>query len=285
MATSIATPEFSDYAADGAAVVRGVVPEPWLESLRGAVDRVLAAPTATGIEYTPEDRPGRYYGDFFLWRHDPAVEAFLRDSPLPELAARVMGVDEVYLFYDQLLVKEPRTEEPTPLHQDLPYWPIRGPIQGEEILSIWVPMDPVTPESGAVRYLAGSQTWGKFYAPASFSDDSGFAEIYREAGLETMPDPATLIDAAEERVWTTAPGDVVLHHSLTLHHAPGNASPRERRRALAVRYVGPDVVYDARPGTFTQNPALAAHLPTIDLADGDPLRGELFPRVWPPRNR
>ncbi len=270
----------AEFQAQGAGVLHDVVDIRWLGEVGAAVDRILASPTATGIEYTPDDKPGRYYGDFFLWRVDPVIERFLCDSPLPKIAAEIMGVDEVYLFYDQLLVKEPGTEEATPLHQDLPYWPIRG----DAILSIWVPFDPVDEASGAVRYLAGSHQWGKFYAPASFSDDSGFGAVYADAGLEPSPDPAHLIRDSEELFWDTAPGDVVIHSSLVLHHAPGNGNLHRRRRALAARYVGPDVVFDARPGTFLQNPKLQKSLPAIDLQDGDPLRGELFPRVWPPRS-
>lgn len=282
MEQSLETPQESSldqFRAQGAGVLRGVLDPGSMGSAAQAVDRILASPTPTGIEYTPANKPGRYYGDFFLWRVDPVIEGLLCDSPLPKLAAEIMGVEEVYVFYDQLLVKEPGTEEPTPLHQDLPYWPIRG----EGILSIWIPFDPVDEESGAVRYLAGSHNWGKFYAPASFSEDSGFNQVYADAGLEPMPDPSRLIHDSEEVFWDTEPGDVVIHNALVLHHSYGNQNPARRRRALAVRYVGPDVVFDARPGTFFQNPKLAAHLPSIDLKDGDPLRGELFPRVWPPR--
>ncbi len=63
-----------------------------------------------------------------------------------------MGVDKVWFFYDQLLVKEPNTAEPTPWHQDGPYWPLRG----EQVMSIWVPFDHATRETGVVTYVKGS---------------------------------------------------------------------------------------------------------------------------------
>jgi ectoine hydroxylase-related dioxygenase (phytanoyl-CoA dioxygenase family) len=278
----VSAADLARYREQGVVVLRGVIPKSWLQRAAAAVDRVLANPTPTGVEYTPEGESGRYYGDFFVWRVESEIEAFFRESPLPAIAAEVLQSDEVYLFYDQLLVKEPRTKEPTPLHQDLPYWPIRNDrTQGAGILSIWVPFDPVPRSHGAVRYLEGSHRWGKFYAPASFSDRSSFGATYEAAGLEKMPEPAELIRTSEELCWETEPGDVVLHHSLTLHHAPGNDSSSVRRRALAVRFVAKDVVYDARPGTFLSNPSFEKTLPAIGLADGDPLRGELFPRLWP----
>ena len=142
--------------------------------------RILANPGSAGIEYTPEGKTGRYYGDFFLWRRDPDFNEYMRSSPLPRLAAEFMQVEELRFFYDQLLVKEPQTVEHTPLHQDLPYWPLRG----SQIISIWAGFDPVTEEAGAVQYIKGSHKWGKFYSPATFGSSSNFAQIYRKAGLE-----------------------------------------------------------------------------------------------------
>ena len=85
--------EVAAWCRDGLIVPRWRIPDDMLARMRGAVDRVLEKPTSTGIEYTPKDRQGRYYGDFFLWRHDPEVASFLCDSPLPQLAAEIMGVD------------------------------------------------------------------------------------------------------------------------------------------------------------------------------------------------
>jgi len=200
----------------------------------------------------------------------------MRSQPLVQLAAEFMQADVIRFFYDQLLVKEPQTAEHTPLHQDLPYWPLRG----EQIISIWVGFDPVTEEAGAVQYIKGSHKWDKFYAPATFGKTSNFADIYKEAGLEEMPDPDQLIGDGEMLHWDLEPGDVVVHHPLTLHYAKGNLSASGRRRGLALRYIGEDVTWDDRPGTFVKNPNLVETLPDIRLANGEPVHGDLFPVVW-----
>jgi ectoine hydroxylase-related dioxygenase (phytanoyl-CoA dioxygenase family) len=229
-------------------------------------------------EYTKAGDPGRYFGDFFLWRRSDEFRAFMADSPLPELAARLMDSERSFFFYDQLLVKEPGTAEETPLHHDLPYWPIRG----EQIISIWVPFDVATPASGAVTYIRGSHRWGKRYAPAAFGDGEGYAKTYAAAGLEPTPNLDRDVDPADHIAWSLEPGDVLIHHPLTLHFARGNASAELRRRGLALRYVGDDAVYDDRPGTFLESPPMQAELPDLGLKDGDPFRGDLFPQVWPP---
>ena len=269
--------EIAAYHRDGAAVVRGVLPMDWIERMRVAIDRILADPGAAAVEYTPEGKTGRYYGDFFLWLRDADFAAFHRDGPLPELAARFMGSAAVRFFYDQLLVKEPQTAEPTPWHQDLPYWPVRG----SHILSVWVPFDRADRTSGVVTYVKGSHRWGKFYAPAAFGQKTGFADLYARMGLEPVPDIDAMAGDLDLTDWTVEPGDVIVHHPLTLHGAPGNASTTGRRRGLALRYLGDDAVWDAREGTFIDNPRVRALLPAITLADGDPVTGTLFPAVWP----
>jgi ectoine hydroxylase-related dioxygenase (phytanoyl-CoA dioxygenase family) len=272
--------ELRAYREDGAARIRGVVPLEWIERMARAVDRILAAPGPASVEYTPQGQPGRYYGDFFVWLRDPDFAAFVRESPLPELAAALMGSARVSFFYDQLLVKEPGTGEPTPPHQDLPYWPLRG----EQIVSIWVPFDPVRLDSGAVNYVKGSHRWGRTFAPESFGPRSGYAEIYAKTGFEKLPPLDELLAGHEILRWETEPGDVVVHHPLTLHYSEGNRSARLRRRALALRYLGDDARYDARPGVFTENPRVRALFPSeklLEFRDGEPMINESFPVVWP----
>lgn len=275
----ISTSEISAYERDGATVLRNVVPLAWIERMRTAIDRILNAsePGPLAYEYTAEEAPGRYYGDFFLWRRDEDFRAFMAESPLPELASQILSSATVRFFYDQLLVKEPGTAEETPWHHDLPYWPLRG----TQIVSVWVPFDRATKESGVVSYVAGSHRWGRLFAPAAFKADSGFADTYAKAGLEPLPDLSHVHEDHEVLCWELEPGDVLIHHPLTLHYAAGNSTAQVRRRSLALRYLGDDAVYDGRPGTFMENPRVRAALPDLALADGDPIDGPLFPRVWP----
>ncbi len=257
---------------DGAAVARGVMPPDWIERMRGAIDAELAAGSPTAAEYGRV--AGRFYGDFFLWRRSEAFRAFAFDSPLPAIAARLMGSAGVNLFYDQLFVKEPGSVEATPWHQDLPYWP----VSGEQVISIWVPFDEVGPENGAVAYVRGSHRWGKMFRPQAFDPDN--AGAFAASPWPPMPD----IDAAGADYdlisWSLAPGDVLIHHPLTIHGAPGNRTSDRRRRALAVRYTGDDARYAPRPGTFMEIESVRAHVPAPGLQSGDPLGGDLFPEAW-----
>jgi ectoine hydroxylase-related dioxygenase (phytanoyl-CoA dioxygenase family) len=256
---------------DGAAVARGVLGGDWIAAMREAIDAEMAGHSATAAEYGKQ--AGRFYGDFFMWLRNPAFRAIAVESNLPEFAAAIMGSKTARLLYDQLFVKEAGSVERTPWHQDLPYWP----VSGEQIVSIWIPFDAAGPDNGVVTYVQGSHLWGRTFRPQAF--DEANAGAFAASPYEPMPP----IDPERQALlsWTLEPGDVLVHKSLTIHGAAGNATADRRRRALALRYVGDDARYSTRPGTFIEMESVRAHVPAPDLADGDPLDGPLFPLVWP----
>ncbi len=101
------------YAEDGAAVVRGVVDPAWLERLRDAVDRDIAEPGPYVHGYTPADGNGRFHGNLRIWETDRDFREYCLHSPLPAMAADLLGAKRLNLRYDQLFGKEPSTCNPT----------------------------------------------------------------------------------------------------------------------------------------------------------------------------
>jgi len=265
-----------DYDLNGATVIRDVIDSNWIKEMRIAIDSILSNPGKASIEYTPKENTGRYYGDFFLWRRNKSFKDFAFESNLPELAGKILDSKNINFFYDQLLVKEPKTIEGTPWHHDLPYWPIRG----GHIISFWVGFDKVTKNTGAVEYIKGSHKWNKFFAPASFGKDTGFNDIYKKMGLEPMPDINSNLKDYELLSWDVNPGDIVVHHPLVIHGSSGNFSSNTRRRGLALRYIGDDVTWDDRPGTFITNKNVKSILPSLNFKNGQSLNSELFPKLW-----
>ena len=167
----------------------------------------------------------------FMWRWDQDFRDFALNSPLAELGASLMEADRVSLFYDQAFVKEPGTREVTQWHQDLPFWPALG----NDIISLWVALTPVTLEGSGVEYVAGSHKWGKFYQAQTPDKDRKFTN----AALEPCPNFSELRDDPKYRFisWDCQPGDVICHHPLTIHGAGANPLTN-RRSAISVRYAG-----------------------------------------------
>jgi ectoine hydroxylase-related dioxygenase (phytanoyl-CoA dioxygenase family) len=264
----------TDLDRDGAAIIRGALPGAWIARMRKAIDAEMAAASPTAAEYGKA--AGRFYGDFFLWLRNRDFRDFALASPLPAIAAEAMRSVTVNLLYDQLFVKEPGSVERTPWHQDLPYWP----VEGTQIVSIWVPFDAATPENGVVTYVKGSHLLGRTFRPQAFDDRN--AGAFAASPYEAMPDIEADPGHFKMLSWNVEPGDVLLHKGLTIHGAPGNRTGDRRRRALAVRYTGDDARYSTRPGTFMEMDSVRAHVPAPGLADGAPMGGALFPRAWPP---
>ncbi|MEQ8395102.1 phytanoyl-CoA dioxygenase family protein [Thalassobaculum sp.] len=256
--------EIDTYRRDGIVCLRGFFNRDWVEHVRGAVEQNIANPSGMVKDINQAGSTGFFFGDTFVSHHIPAYRKFVDGSPAAELVGSLLGADKVNLIFDQVLVKEPGTSTKTKWHHDATYWP----VMGDMIATLWLALDPVTYDTGAVEYVKGSHRWGKRFAAASFSPH----ESYKE-DLPPVPD----IDAERDQhdiVWfEMEPGDCTIHHGLTVHGAPGNTSDGVRRRAYVTRWAGHDVVYNPRPN-------LQRMLRDPGIAPGGPLDSDLFPVIW-----
>lgn len=256
----------TSFRTDGVVLLEGLIDARWLARLAGAIERDIKEPGPCFHGYEVEGG-GRFHGNMRIWEHDGDFAAYCQRSALPEVAAALLEVDQVQLYYDQLFVKEARTDAPTRWHNDQPYWPIRG----RPILSFWVSLDPVTASSGALEFVKGSHRWERWFQPEPFA--AGGSAYESNPHYEAMLDIDAHRDDYEFLSWEMAPGDVLAFHALTVHGGPANVSER-RRRGYTVRYCGPGMTYYGGPGT---SPFLADD----DLEHGAPIKGERYPVVWP----
>ena len=259
------------YAADGVAVVRGLVDGKMVERLAAAVDRAMAKPAKRAIEFNAPGEAGRFFGDMFMWRRDPDFRAAFFETPAAALAGAAMRSASVRLFYDQIFAKEPATPRETPWHQDYPYWPVTG----DQFCTVYVALDEIDAGNGAVEYVAGSHRWGNDYRPAPFRAGGEDAQRYTNSPLAPGPDIEAMRASLDIRRYSLAPGDATIFHGRLVHGAPGNASPTRRRRTLALRFAGDDARWQTGISTFQA-------LRKAKLKTGDPLdiRPDLFPVLW-----
>ncbi|MFN0185717.1 MAG: phytanoyl-CoA dioxygenase family protein [Aquabacterium sp.] len=253
---------------DGAVVLRGLLDAADLARLERGIERNLAEPGPLALVASRPDDPGRFFEDFCNWQRIPEYAATLRDTALPRVAAALMGSSRVRLYHDHLLVKEPGTRQPTPWHQDQPYYN----VDGLQNVSFWIPVDPVS-EAATLRFLAGSNR-GPWLMPRTFL--TAEARWFPEGALQELPDMDHADQRAREIGWALQPGDAVAFHMLTLHTAAG-VGPGQRRRVFSARYLGDDMVH--APRRWRTSPpfeGLAQRLPA-----GVPMDDPLFPLVWP----
>ena len=252
------------YRRDGAVVVRGLFSPDEVATVARGIERDLAEPGPMFKVASSADDPGRFVEDFCSWRRIDEFRQIAFDSRAADVAGALMGSNEVRLFHDHVLVKEPGTRQETPWHQDQPYYN----VEGVQNASMWMPVDPVAPES-TLEFLAGSHLGG-WLMPRTFLDDE--AKWFPEGTLAELPDIEGDRTRFDLRAWALEPGDCVFFHMLTLHHAYGVPGPT-RRRAFSLRFLGDDAVHAPRPWrTSPQFDGLDAELPA-----GAPMDHPLFP--------
>jgi ectoine hydroxylase-related dioxygenase (phytanoyl-CoA dioxygenase family) len=252
---------------DGAVCVRAAFSADEVSLVERGIERNLAAPSPRAIVASPETDAGRFVEDFCNWRDIPEYERFVRTSRAAAIAGTLMRSNRVRLFHDHLLVKEPGTRQPTPWHQDQPYYN----VDGNQTCSMWMPVDPVA-RSSTLEFVAGSHR-GPWLMPRSFMDSQ--ARWFPEGSLADLPDIDADRDAFPILGWELEPGDAVFFHMLTLHAAGGVEGGR-RRRAFSVRFIGDDVTHAPRPWrTSPEFPGLADELPP-----GAAMEHPLFPVLW-----
>ncbi len=249
---------------DGAVCIRGAFSDDEVALVARGIERNLAEPSELALVASRPEDPGRFFEDFRGWQRIPEFEAFIRESAAAQIAGELMGSGRVRLFHDHVLVKEPETRQPTPWHQDQPYYN----VDGWQVCSLWMPVDPVDRES-TVEFVAGSHL-GPWLMPRTFMDNE--AKWFPEGSLEELPDIEGDRGGFEILAWELEPGDVVYFHMLTLHAAGGATN---RRRALSIRFLGNDATHAPRRWkTSPDFPELA------DLPAGAPMEHPLFPVLW-----
>lgn len=144
---------------------------------------------------------------------------FLQDRFLG-LAEQLLGTPVVHKNMEYF-AKPPRIGNPTPAHQDGYYFM----IEPNEALTMWVALDEIDEENGCIRYVEGSHRKG--VRPHAKSGVLGFSQGITDFGPE---------DEEYARPMRARPGDLLAHHSLTIHRADANRSERPRRALGLVCY-------------------------------------------------
>jgi ectoine hydroxylase-related dioxygenase (phytanoyl-CoA dioxygenase family) len=204
--------EVKAFRSDGVTRVRQVLSARSIEVAAAAIERTKQTPSKTG-KVLSKSAPG-FLNDIFMWLVDDGYRRFVFESLAARPAQQVMGSRTVTFCYDQVFVKEPGTDVPTPWHHDLTFWP----IEGTQICSSWMPVDPVTRGSSGLEYVRGSHRWNRCFK--AVSPDYHPALLARN--LEDPPDFDACRADYDLVNWDMEQGDVLIFHPLTLHGSRAN---------------------------------------------------------------
>lgn len=100
---------------DGVVLVKGLF-NGHVETIRTGIERNMSEPGPYAAENLKEGEGGRFFDDYCNWTRIPEFEEVIRNSPAAEVAADLMRSNQVQVFHDHVLVKEPGTSKATPWH-------------------------------------------------------------------------------------------------------------------------------------------------------------------------
>lgn len=185
----------------------------------------------------------------------------------------ILGPD-IMVYAAEFFIKEPRTRQIVSMHQDLTYWGL-GAIDG--LVTAWIALSPATPASGCMDFVRASHKNAILPHEDTFDENNLLSR-----GQEVRVDVAEKDKVAIE----IHPGQMSLHHGLTIHGSGPNTSD-DRRIAAVIRYCRPDIkqqisdtdyaalVRGTDPhGNFIHVPAPTANFSAESLALYDRIRSQ-----------
>ncbi len=269
LTTQLSEAHHAAFQRDGVVKVERAVGQEWIDRMMELADRQLAAPGRWAGDSAAEGGPGRLFTDRYLWQSDPLVHDFVFQSGVARLAGELLECERVRFYFDHLLIKEPHTPNPTPWHQDIPYWPFLG----RQIASVWVSATDVSVQESSLEFIRGSHRWDRYFAPKAFTK-GGSTWAEQNAGDE-LPDIESSRHSYDIAGFDVKAGDALVFSAWTVHGSPGNAGSR-RRVALSTRWIGDDAVWHPRPASD----------PSVTQADTSAIPGQYpaddqrFPIGW-----
>lgn len=193
-----------------------------------------------------------------LWWEYPEIKKLTLSRRSASIAKQLLKGNHIRLWHDQALYKIAGGDATQP-HQDVSYWPMKDRHAG----TIWIALDDVTAEMGAMNFIPGTHKAGidgyNFTIEDSIQGKSKILEISaQKVKKETV-------------VYNLKPGDATFHHGLTVHYTKPNNTGRTRK-GMTIIYFNDGVRYDG-------NSPAKEHFCAAGSIDGEPIDTERTPII------
>lgn len=205
-----------EFAENGFVHIPQFLAEAEIRAIEAHIERYLRdiAPTRprTEIMYDDYERPEtlKRISNLSL---DPFFAEMATSDKWMGLAQTLLG-DAVKPPRNLQYFNKPPEGSETPPHQDGYYFC----LVPNEALTLWLPLDDVDAANGAMRYVVGSHRRGVL--PHNATQMIGFSQQLDTSSPDALGEEVTCV---------VRRGDLLVHHSLTIHAAYANRSDRQRR--------------------------------------------------------
>lgn len=159
-------------------------------------------------------RAGEILFSGFIAENNPNIKAFVRHPEFVELTTQLLG-DDVDLYYNQTVYKNPEGSKLFPWHQDDAY----TPVTPSPYITCWLAITDATTTNGCISVLPGSHKDGLRPHESSPIGLVGYSADAPDQGI-TVPVPK---------------GSVVVFWSTLLHKSGPNLTTG-MRKAYVIQY-------------------------------------------------
>ena len=205
-----------EFNTNGFVVLPGFLSRAQMGDLQGQVNRYMAESLPTlpsgSVFYEIKGHPETLKQMPLKPELSPYFADLLNRGPFVQLAEGIFQA--VVPKNVQWLNKPARVGNDTPAHQDGFYYM----LDPQEAVAMWLALDEADEENGCMRYVPGSHCRG--LREHARTQTLGFSQ-----GIVDYNDA----DRKREVAVRAKPGDLLVHHCLTIHRADPNRSERERR--------------------------------------------------------
>lgn len=131
----------------------------------------------------------------------------------------------------EMFAKPAKVGMPSPMHQDNFLWAVKN----NNGLTFWVALDYCNEFNGGLTYLKGSHKLGLLEHESSFAP--GTSQKIKKSLLNKAEEECKKITPQ------LSPGDVLIHHCLTMHGSNANKSEKSRR-GFTIQFKDKQSAYD-----------------------------------------
>ncbi len=257
----VTEPQIQEFRKNGHVLIPGILNADEAAAYRAAINEAATQYNTEKRKLDDRDTYGKAFLQIMnLWEVDEQVKKFTLSKRMAKIAADLLGVENVRIYHDQALYKEPGGGF-TPWHQDQYYWP----VDTTNTITMWMPLIDITDEMGMLTFASGSQNAG-FVENIAISDESEsmLERFVKDKGFDVS------------RPKSMKAGDASWHYGWTLHSAPGNQSEDTVREVMTIIYIA-DGSHVTQPQNKDQENDRQRWL--CGLEPGEPVASKLNPLV------
>lgn len=253
-----------------------MIEESILEEMRDHVEMVFNGYYANDepqiLTWKPGDPENKIRQMAYAWRVDPVLESSARMREIGAIAAQLMQTDTIRLLMDWLVYKPGIGVQHNPQtgvgwHQDQAYWLNTYP---PNLLTARIPLDKETVTNGCMVIIPGSHQWGMINELGAGFWTPGEAELPPDLKSQAHGKNAP-------RVCELAPGQIMFHHSMTIHGTGQNRTDLPRR-SQNIHMMPSNSRFQRLNGRSFLDDYVESHGQRLE--DGQVLSGDLFPVIY-----